>query len=254
MGGCKRTCGNTKKRLNHIYNGMKARCYKQNCNGFERYGGIGITVCEEWFNNDIVTINNVRGTKGWFAFKKWALNNGYREGLTLDRIDNSKGYCPDNCRWVTKKEQANNRRSNHFITYKGKTQTIAQWCDELGLNSCRVRSRLTTYHWSIEKAFEVKDKANEKNITYKNKTQNLKDWAMELGIDADTLCKRLKKYKWTVERAFETKVRKNTKKVTYKGKTQSIKEWANELNICYTTLTSRLRNPRFNIEEAFLGA
>ena len=80
------------------------------------------------------------------------MTNGYRKGLTIDRIDNSKGYSPDNCRWVTIKEQSNNRRSNRNITYKGQTRTLTQWSEELGMNFFTLRDRLDN-GWSIEKAF-----------------------------------------------------------------------------------------------------
>ena len=87
-----------------------------------------------------------------FCFYQWAMTNGYRKGLTSDRIDNSKGYSPDNCRWVTIKEQSNNRRSNRNITYKGQTKTLMQWSEELGMNFFTLRDRLDS-GWSIEKAF-----------------------------------------------------------------------------------------------------
>lgn len=84
------------ERLDNIYRGMKQRCYYHKHMSYERYGGRGITVCEEWKNSSK-------------AFFKWALSNGYEEHLTLDRIDNDGNYEPSNCRWVTQRVQCNNR-------------------------------------------------------------------------------------------------------------------------------------------------
>lgn len=99
---------------------MKDRCNNPHDVGYANYGGRGITISEEW-NNDFV------------KFYEWAINNGYAKGLFLDRIDNEKGYSPDNCRFVTRKENNNNKRNNILLTVNGKTQTIAQWAEETGI-------------------------------------------------------------------------------------------------------------------------
>lgn len=141
-------------RLNNIFNGMKHRCYNPKDKFYKDYGARGIIVCAEWNNRDRVsTLHNA--TKGFLAFKKWALENGYNDKLTIDRIDVNKDYSPDNCRWVSALAQANNTRSNHYLTYKGKTQSIADWCRELNLNYSTVRSRINRNKWSVEKALEV---------------------------------------------------------------------------------------------------
>lgn len=113
-------------RLNRIYYCMRTRCLNPNFKEFKHYGGRGISICKEWINPEVVALGRYgRATKGWLAFKNWAILNGYKDSLTLDRIDNNKGYSPDNCRWVTMKTQCNNTRRNHSVTYKGKTQSLS---------------------------------------------------------------------------------------------------------------------------------
>lgn len=189
-------------RLNKVYDSMKRRCCNPNDHAYKSYGGRGITVCDEQLDKTIVP-NTYGSSKGWIAFRDWALDNGYAEGLTIDRIDNNKGYSPDNCRWVSVKEQNNNKRSNHLITYKGKTQTLAQWCDELRLVYHRTKIRINQYHWSVEKAFENKDYTRHRNITYKGKTQHLAEWCRELGVSYRVVQGRMNKLHWSFEKAID---------------------------------------------------
>lgn len=132
------------KRLQSVFLHMKDRCYNPNNKQYKDYGGRGINICEEWYTP--------HSHKGGRAFKKWALENGYAENLTIDRIDCNKGYSPENCRWVSMKVQQNNKRNNRLITYNGKTQTIAQWCEELGLCFSTVKYRLNKGK-TVEKIF-----------------------------------------------------------------------------------------------------
>lgn len=159
------------------------------------YGARGITICDEWLNNPE-------------AFYVWAVGHGYTDNLTIDRIDNNKGYSPENCRWSTIKEQANNRRSNINITYKGRTQTLKQWCEELGLLYVPTYKRIALRHWDVERAFSTVGNPYLRNITYKGKTQPLKTWCKELDLPHLTVYHRLGKLHWPVEKAFETKIRR----------------------------------------------
>lgn len=116
----------------HIYRtyyNMKNRCYNPNYYLFKSYGGKGITVCDEWL-----------GENGLSEFYKWSMNNGYDESLSIDRIDNSKGYSPENCRWATMKEQQNNRTNNHLITINGVCRTLKQWSEKTGIPYNRLMS------------------------------------------------------------------------------------------------------------------
>ena len=109
------------------YHAMMDRCYREKAGNYPLYGGRGIRVCEEWHN-----IEN---------FEKWANESGYVKGLTIDRIDPNENYSPQNCRWTTRKEQANNKRNTHRLTYKGKTKTISDWAVELGINRSTINNR-----------------------------------------------------------------------------------------------------------------
>lgn len=138
--GCSHSSSITKEnhRLYIIYNNMKARCNNPKNVSYKNYGGRGIKVCDEW-------------NKDFNIFVKWALENGYKNNLTLDRINNNGNYEPSNCRWATKIEQANNMRTNRFITYNNETKTIAQWSRILKTSPQNLRYRIK--HWGVEKAF-----------------------------------------------------------------------------------------------------
>lgn len=116
-------------RLYRIWSNMKNRCNNPNCNAFHRYGGRGITVCDEW-QNDFQT------------FYDWSISHEYSDELSLDRIDNNKGYSPDNCRWATSKMQANNTSHCRFITIAGDTKTMKEWCEISGVNYNTARDRI----------------------------------------------------------------------------------------------------------------
>ncbi len=187
-------------RLQSIFQGMKTRCYNPKNKNYKSYGGRGIRICDEWNDRERIPQED-NATKGYLAFKKWALENGYADNLTIDRINVNGNYEPSNCRWITHKEQCNNTTRNRIITYKGKTQNLKQWCDELNLSYNVIAQRISTYHWSIEKAFETEGNPNKRMLTYKGKTQNLNAWCRELGIKQATLSLRLKAG-WSVERAL----------------------------------------------------
>jgi len=185
--------GKYPKNLYEKWHGIKSRCYNNKDSNFYLYGGRGIKVCDEWKNS-------------YIAFRDWALTNGYQEGLTIDRIDNNGNYCPENCRWATIKEQANNRRDNKLITYNSKTQTVSQWADELGLNYCVLNGRLRK-GWSIERALESKLYAEDKSsimITYNGETKNISQWIKKLNVNAGLLRTRIKRG-WSIEDALTIK-------------------------------------------------
>lgn len=128
-------CGS---RLYGIWHAMIDRCTRETCNSYRLYGGRGITVCDEWFDSK--------------EFIEWAFNNGYKEDLTLDRVDSNGNYEPSNCRWVDWKTQANNTRRNHFVTIGNETLTVSQWAEKNGLPYKLIYKRTRDLGWSFEKA------------------------------------------------------------------------------------------------------
>lgn len=128
-------------RLWRIWVNMRTRCYNSNASYWDRYGGRGITVCKEWRDS-------------FQSFYDWAINNGYSDKLTIDRINNDGDYEPSNCRWVTVREQSYNRSDNHLVTLEGTTLPLDKWSRKKGLNPKTVRDRLIR-GWSYEKALNT---------------------------------------------------------------------------------------------------
>lgn len=124
-----RTHGESKSRLYKIYCGIKKRCYNPNALNYKNYGARGITMCNEWLNS-------------WYDFRDWALENGYNDSLTIDRIDVNGDYNPQNCRWVTCVAQANNRRANRWITHNNETHTVAEWARILDIPYKRLHKKI----------------------------------------------------------------------------------------------------------------
>lgn len=124
-----RTHNQSKTRLYNIWTLMKKRCDCSDTEHYEYYGGRGITYCDEW---------NI-----YENFRDWALNNGYKNNLTIDRIDVNGNYEPSNCRWVTNKIQQNNKRSNKILKHNGKEMTMSEWADYLKIPYTTLRSRIS---------------------------------------------------------------------------------------------------------------
>lgn len=131
-----------KTRLYSCWHHMKARCDGTTDKySSSRYKGRGITYCDEW--------------KEWEVFKEWALTNGYSDALSLDRIDNNKGYSPDNCRWATQKEQTRNRSTTVRVIYYGKEWILRELCEAKGVDVELVYSRLHHQGWSLRRALNT---------------------------------------------------------------------------------------------------
>ena len=109
------------------YRSMMDRCYRKKAVNYENYGGRGIKVCDEWQTPS--------------GFAAWVESNAYTDGMTIDRIDPNADYGPKNCRWATRKGQANNRRNTIFVEYKGERHTISEWADIIGINCNTLKTR-----------------------------------------------------------------------------------------------------------------
>lgn len=115
---------------------MKSRCKNLTTHNKKSYFDKGITVCDEWAND-------------FLTFQRWAIAHGYKDDLTIDRIDGNKGYSPENCRWATRKQQQNNMSSNTYLTFQGEVHTISEWSDITGLPAYLISSRIRG-GWSDE--------------------------------------------------------------------------------------------------------
>jgi len=179
-----------KKRLIIIRHSMYCRCYYPSTNGYERYGGRGIKMCDEWINNPE-------------SFYIWSIDNGYRKGLTIDRIDVNGNYDPSNCRWVTKETQDNNRRTNRKITYNGETKTLSQWAREYNINIVTLSDRLKT-GLSIEEALNklVIKSGGHIFYTLNNETKLLSEWCKIYNINYQTAWEKAKKG-YTIEKILK---------------------------------------------------
>lgn len=132
-------------KIYRVWRSMRRRCNASTDKAFVNYGARGITVCAEWESD-------------FNEFYKWAISNGYNEGLTIERIDNNKGYSPDNCKWIPRREQNKNRRMNHYLAYGDRKKTLQEWANEIGVNRCTLRDYCKRYgdKQAVAKAIEMK--------------------------------------------------------------------------------------------------
>ena len=137
----------TGTRIYKTWLGVKSRCYRKGDKEYANYGGRGIKVCEEWHTFE--------------PFYEWAMNSGYADGLTIDRINVNGDYTPENCRWATRKEQSNNKRTCRMITYNGETKNLTQWAEMYEMRADTLSYRLRK-GWDIERALTEKVKERSK--------------------------------------------------------------------------------------------
>ena len=209
--------GMTNTRFHNIWLRIRERTYRKSHVAYHNYGGRGIVMCDEWldflnFKKDMFVSYN-------FHVKKYG-----ELDTTIDRVDNNKNYCKENCRWATNKEQANNMRTNRVIEYKGEKKNLIQWAEQIGISRDCIARRLDKYKWSIEDALTRKiggkwrgysikiAKRNSKSsrqITFKGKTQSLAAWAEEKNINRSTISDRIDKSNWSIEKALTTPVPNN---------------------------------------------
>lgn len=175
-----------------IWKSMWHRCNNPRNHAFHNYGGRGINLCERWhtFSNFVEDMDN-RPTRHH----------------TIDRIDNNRGYSPENCQWATRKEQGNNTRLNHHLTYQGRTHTITQWAEEFDIPASRVLTRLRA-GWDIEDVLfkppltpsESAKRAHnprKRFLVFNGESRSISEWAKELQMSRIKIVKRLRRG-WTV--------------------------------------------------------
>lgn len=136
--------GKRHTRLYEIWRSMRRRCRDKNGTRAGSYALKGVQVCKEW--------------EDFSAFEAWALSNGYDSTLSIDRIDNGGDYCPENCRWATARQQANNRSRNRYLELKGERKTVSEWAEATGLPQSVIAARIRN-GWDIERALTQEKRA-----------------------------------------------------------------------------------------------
>lgn len=192
--GCKRYESKNMKhgmkntRIYSIWCDMKKRCNNPNSKNYKNYGARGIKVCDEWSSD-------------FMSFYSWSIKNGYKGSLSIDRIDNDKGYSPDNCRWVTRKEQNNNRRNTVFVEIDGKSVPLSFACEKANAKRSviwkRIRNSGMTFDEAIEKGIPEERNHYEpidKKLVEKN------------GLKYKTVWMRINACGWDEEKALTTPV------------------------------------------------
>lgn len=175
------------RRLHGIYHGIKKRCYNKNSPRYKDYGGRGIVMCGEWLDPDT----------GFDAFVDWSLDNGYADDMTIERNDVNGNYCPENCSWITLREQRNNRRGTIWVDYNGEHIQLMKLCKRLGLSYDTVHDRYRHRGWPIERAIEEPTQRGKISLSEKARAH---------GLKPQTVRDRIVKLGWSEERALTTPV------------------------------------------------
>lgn len=194
------SCYNTNMRHKTLscWSNMISRCHNPKGSGYKRYGARGIVVCDRWRESSSNFIQDM----GYAPSRKHS----------IERIDNSKGYCKENCKWATKDEQCRNTRKNVYLTLDGITMVRKDWANKLGIAEASLKGRLKR-GWSIRKTLTTPQrsaKERQRNtsrnhlITYKGQTKTLIEWAEILGIKKTALRYRIEN--WNVHEAFTTPI------------------------------------------------
>lgn len=138
---CFKTHGLSSTKLYNVWRGILTRCFNENNAAYKHYGGRGISVCDEWRDSFV-------------AFYHWAISTGWKDGLSIDRVNNDAGYYPENCRWVAQKKQCNNRRTTRYVQIDNITKPLAEWCEMYGKKYKTVCNRLYS-GWTPEEALGI---------------------------------------------------------------------------------------------------
>ena len=202
---------------------MKSRCYRKSDKDYPNYGGRGITMCDEWRYD-------------FWAFADWAMENGYRDGLTIDRKDNDKGYSPDNCRWITRYEQNQNKRN--IPLYDG--MTLPDWCLEHDVSYDRVVTDLRN-GVSFEEAVRL--------AAEKRKSDDFNETCRSFGVDSTTMKRRMAKG-LSFQEALDFKGNMSKQVYVIDGVQKPLSEWCEEYGITAPAVMYRMKKKGMNFEEA----
>ena len=237
-----------REKLLSVRREMKQRCYNPNHSTYKNYGGRGIKIYDEWLND-------------YNSFLKWAENNGYREGLSIDRIDNDGPYSPENCQFTDRITQANNKRNNHLVTYQGKTQSLADWARELNLEYNIIQDRIVNNNWGPERAF-TEPVPEKKIVTYNGETKTLGEFIRDFGLWKSTVYYRYEKglpldvcfrkepiSKREMEELTNPE-KANSKKLEYKGNLYYVEELAEMADLTVTGFLYRINDLGMSVEDA----
>jgi hypothetical protein len=197
--------GRSKTPEYRIWAGILQRCYNPRVKSYQRYGGIGVGVCDRWREHNC-------------GFENFLADVGMRPSPlhSIDRFPNHKGnYEPGNVRWATQTEQVRNTSVNVLLTYNEHTACLAEWAEITGLHYLTITKRIKR-GWSVDRSLSTpvgreskyRDRPNSRKITFNGRTQLLSEWAIEIGISKQSLRFRIKH--WGIERALQTKGSKST--------------------------------------------
>lgn len=210
------------EKLRKTYSNMKERCYNPNAKGYKYYGGKGINICDEWLSDKI-------------KFFNWSLDNGYNEGLSIDRIETDKDYEPNNCRWITMAEQQSNRTNNVFIEFNGKTKTISQWSRETGVDINLISSR---YHKGENDLFREPEESLIK-VKINGEYKSLYELSDISGIPYSAIYQRYNSG-WAVENLTSELLTKKQKLIEINGVIHTLAEWAEISGITKSDIFNRI--------------
>lgn len=136
--------GFSKTPIYKIWEAMKRRCDSPKSQRYASYGGRGITYCADW--------------KTFEGFYQWASTSGYKPGMSIERVDVDKNYCPENCKWIPLKDQPKNKTTSDRYTYRGETKCLTDWCNDLNISYSTVYQRIHKLHQPFEKAICFNDR------------------------------------------------------------------------------------------------